>query len=160
MSAIPHMNDGTASLLREIRDRDSETGLLKAKRLYEVLLAETARSERYGNPLGCVRVCIRGLAPDQHTARLQLASRVAVVMRQTDYAGLWQTDEFLLVLPETDLRGAREFATKVKAQLDELGTGFNRSDGPAPEIATQSTAWQSGDDAESLLQRLGTRGRD
>lgn len=157
MSASIDMSDGTATLLRELRDRDSETGLLTARRLYQALLSEIARSGRYGNPLSCVLVQIQGLAADQHTARLQIANRVAVVMRTTDYAGLWQDDEFLLVLPETDEAGAHRFAAKVKQELVEVTESFNEADGPVPSIATRITAWRSGDDAEALLARLETR---
>lgn len=153
------MSEGTAALLRELRDRDTETGLLTANRLYQALLAETARSARYGNALSCVLVQIRGLDEDQHTARLQLANRVAVVMRTTDHAGLWQDDEFLLVLPETDEDGARGFADKVKEELTELGARFNEADGPAPTVVTRVTAWHSGDDAEAMLERLETKTR-
>ena len=48
MSATIDMTHDTASLLRELRDRDSETGLLTTNRLYRALLAEVARSRRYG----------------------------------------------------------------------------------------------------------------
>jgi len=157
MSATAEMTDSTASLLRELRDRDTETGLLTANRLYRALLAEVARSRRYGNPLCCVLLQVQGLAEDRHDARFQLANRVAVVMRNTDYAGLWQEDEFLLVLPETDEAGGRGFADKVKDELTELASGFDEAPGPAPTIVTRATAWQAGDDAESMLERLQTR---
>lgn len=157
MSANIDMNQGTATLLRELRDRDSETGLLTASRLYRALLAEIARSGRYGNPLACVLVQVQGLDEDQHTARLQLANRVAVVMRNTDYAGIWQEDEFLLVLPETDEAGARRFAAKVRQEMTDLTSRFNEADGPAPDIVTRVTAWKTGDDAEAILERLETK---
>lgn len=159
MSVSIDMNESAVSLLRELRDRDSETGLLTARRLYQALLGEIARSGRYGNPLSCVLVDVQGLAADQHTARLLLANRVAVVMRSTDYAGHWQDDEFLLVLPETDEAGAQRFAAKVKQALHELASSFNEADGPAPRIATRVTAWATGDDAEAMLERLETRTR-
>lgn len=159
MSASIEMNNGAVSLLRELRDRDSETGLLTARRLYQALLSEVARSGRYGNPLACVLVQVQGLDEDQHTARLQLANRVAVVMRNTDYAGIWQEDEFLLVLPETDEAGAQRFAAKVKQEMTDLASSFNEADGPAPIIATRVTAWKTGDDAEAILARLETKTR-
>lgn len=156
MNVSIEMNNGTASLLRELRDRDTETGLLTTSRLYQALLGEIARSSRYGNPLACVLVRVSGLDKDRQDARLQLANRVAVVMRTTDYAGIWQADEFLLVLPETDEAGAHRFAGKVEQELLDLISGFDR---PAPEIATRIAVWQSGDDTESILARLDTRTR-
>lgn len=159
MSASIEMNNGAVSLLRELRDRDSETGLLTARRLYQALLSEVARSGRYGNPLACVLVQVQGLDEDQHTARLQLANRVAVVMRNTDYAGTWQEDEFLLVLPETDEAGAQRFAAKVKQEMTNLTSSFNEADGPVPAIVTRVTSWKTGDDAEAMLARLETKTR-
>lgn len=159
MSASIDMTDGTAKLLRELRDRDSETGLLTPRRLYQALLSEVARSGRYGNDLSCVLLEVRGLDSDQRTARLQLANRVAVVMRNTDYAGLWQDDEFLLVLPETDEAGARGFAAKVQKELTDLASTFSEAGGPAPTVDMRVTAWQTGDDAEAILERLETKTR-
>lgn len=159
MNASTDMNGDTASLLRELRDRDTETGLLTANRLYQALLGEIARSGRYGNPLSCVLLQVQGLGADQQTARLQLANRVAVIMRNTDYAGTWRDDEFLLVLPETDEAGARGFTAKVKAELVDLASRFNEADGPAPDIITRVTAWRTGDDAEAMLERLETKTR-
>jgi GGDEF domain-containing protein len=154
MSAFPGPTKGTASLLRELRDRDGETGLLTATRLYQALLAEIARSSRYGNPLSCVLVRIRGLDQDQDTARFELANRVAVVMRNTDYAGLWHEDEFLLVLPETNEAGARGFAAKLQDELVDVTARFTEGKGPAPTVAASITGWRTGDDAEAMLARL------
>lgn len=159
MSASFDMSNGTISLLRELRDRDSETGLLTARRLYQALLSEVARSDRYGNHLSCVLLKVEGLDENQHDARLQLANRVAVVMRNTDHAGLWQEDEFLLILPETDEAGARGFAAKLQKELTELASSFNESGAPAPSVTMRATAWRSGDDAEAMLERLETKTR-
>lgn len=149
---------GAASLLRELRDRDSETGLLTANRLYRALLGEIARSERYGNTLSCVLVRIPGLSTAESEARLKLANKLADNMRNTDYAGIWDDDEFLLVLPETDEPGARDFAAKVDAELTGLAARVTETD-RIPEIITRVTAWTTGDDAEAVLHRLETKTR-
>lgn len=150
---------GTASLLRELRDRDSETGLLTANRLYRALLGEIARSGRYGNVLSCVLVRIPGLSTTESEARLKLANKLADSMRNTDYAGIWDDDEFLLVLPETDEAGARDFAAKVDAELTALATNVSKTGSAAPEIIIRVTTWTTGDDAEAILDRLETKTR-
>lgn len=150
--------EGTASLLRELRDRDSETGLLTANRLYRALLGEIARSGRYGNILSCVLVRIPGLSTAKPEARLKLANKLADSMRNTDYAGIWDADEFLLVLPETDEPGARDFAAKIDAELTDLAARVS-DDGNIPEIIIRVTTWTSGDDAEAILHRLETKTR-
>lgn len=159
MSASTEMDNGAVSLLRELRDRDSETGLLTATRLYQALLSEIARSERYGNPLTCVLLQVRGLGSEQRTTRLEMTNRVAVVMRNTDYAGIWSDDEFLLVLPETDDAGARRFADKVKKELTDLAGLYQRDDDGNFEVITRVTSWTTGDDAKAMLERLETKTR-
>jgi len=152
-------NDGTTSLLRELRERDTETGLLTENRVYRALLAEIARSERYGNALSCVLLQARGLEAANQTARFQLANRLATVMRNTDYAATWGEDGFMLVLPETDETGARRFADKVKQELSERASTLDGIDGPPPSIIAVVTAWRVGDDAEAMLSRLETTTR-
>lgn len=159
MNASTDVNSGAVSLLRELRDRDSETGLLTATRLYQALLSEIARSERYGNPLACVLLQVRGLGPEQGTTRVEMTNRVAVVMRNTDYAGIWRDDEFLLVLPETDDAGARRFADKVKKELTDLAGLYRQDDKANFEVITRVTGWTTGDDAKAMLERLETRTR-
>ena len=159
MNTVPHVSEGTASLLRELRDRDCETGLLTASRIYRALLGEIARTSRYGNPLSCVLVQLRGLADADPQIRLQLASRLADGMRNTDFAGIWDEEEFLLVLPETDEPGARRFVGKVEQDLTDLASRLGPARGVAPEIATRITTWREGDDAGAMLKHLETRTR-
>lgn len=146
-----------ASLLRELRDRDTETGLLTAVRIYRVLLGEIARSDRYGNPLSCMLLQVQGLKSAAPGDRLAMTSRLADVMRNTDFAGVWDEEEFLLVLPETNATGAQGFASKMKRTLGELVHGLSKADGADFHIETRVTTWQSGDDADAVLNRLLTR---
>lgn len=159
MNTVPDTSEGTASLLRELRDRDSETGLLTASRIYRALLGEVARTSRYGNPLSCVLLQLRDLAAAEPQTRLQLASRLADGMRNTDYAGIWDDEEFLLVLPETDEPGAWRFVGKVEEELNSLAARLGVTHGAAPVVATRITTWQEGDDAGAMLERLETRTR-
>lgn len=159
MSTSADSLTGTASLLRELRDRDTETGLLMPNRLYQALLAEIARSARYSNPLSCVRLQVHGIGTADRETRLRLASRLADSMRATDYAGIWDDDEFLLVLPETDEPGARRFTGKVEQELTELASGLNMPDAGEGFITTKMTNWRTGDDAGAILGRLETRTR-
>jgi GGDEF domain-containing protein len=153
------MNDvpGTASLLRELREKDTKTGLLTSARIFRVLLGEIARSDRYGNPLSCILLQIQGLKSASDEARLKLTSRLADVMRNTDFAGVWGEDEFLLVLPETNREGALGFAAKVEQTLGALIEDLDQRDGPL-FVATHVTNWQSGDDADAILSRLHSSG--
>jgi GGDEF domain-containing protein len=144
----------TASLLRELRDRDTDTGLLTQSRIYRILLSETARSGRYGNPLSCILLRLEGLGAVAPHDRLALTSRLADVMRSTDYAGVWTDEEFLLVLPETDRDGAEGFALKLEQALNGLGVRLSANGGAKLSVATRVANWQTPDDADALLGRL------
>lgn len=154
MNASTTENQGAVSLLRELRDRDTETGLLTAIRIYRVLLGEIARSDRYGNPLSCILLKLPGLEFVSGDVRLKLTSRLADVMRNTDFAGIWDTETFLLVLPETGDDGARQFALKVEQTLAGLIGSLKDSNGSKISITLQVTTWQTGDDADAILDRL------
>lgn len=159
MNTISSIHEGAASLLRELRDRDSETGLLTSGRAYRVLLSEVARTRRYGNPLSCVLVHAPGLGAAGPEIRLQLANRLADSIRNTDYAGIWEDEEFLLILPETDEFGARRFVGKVQSDLSALASYLGAAHGVALTVVTRIATWQGGDDAAALLTRLETRPR-
>ena len=142
----------TASLLRELTERDGETGLFTSTRVYRMLLGEVARSERYGNPLSCMLLRLRGLSSAPEDARLKMASRLADVMRNTDFAAVWNPNEFLVVLPETTELGAQAFSRKLDQVLTELGSTFGI--GIEMSIATL----RKGDDADEILRRLSSTG--
>lgn len=154
MSATANDTRAAASLLRELRDRDTETGLLTAVRIYRVLLGEIARSDRYGNPLSCILLQIRSLEELPVDARLMLTSRLADVMRNTDFAGVWDREAFLLVLPETSEQGARMFSEKVGKALGDRSAGLPGIDPADISITTRVTTWRTGDDADAILGRL------
>lgn len=147
---------GVASLLRELRDRDTDTGLLTPWRVFQCLLGEVARSERYGNKLSCLLLELRGFSAADDETRLKLTTRLADVMRNTDYAGDWGEGEFLLVLPETDDDGARAFDNKLKSALAELDLPAGTGGEPSVTITTSITTRLGGDDARAILTRLGT----
>ena len=42
------------------------------------------------------------------------------MLRETDFIGRFGGEEFLIVLPETTLEGARAFAEKVRRQIEQL----------------------------------------
>jgi GGDEF domain-containing protein len=159
MNTSTNHNQAAASLLRELRDRDAETGLLTSVRIYRVLLGEIARSDRYGNPLSCMLLQIQGLKPAPADVRLRMTTRLADVMRNTDFAGVWDDEEFLLVLPETNEVGAQGFASKVERTIGNLARSLSKEERGDFRIETRVTTWQSGDDADAILNRLFTRTR-
>ena len=104
------------------------TGLFRREALLEILDREWSRSQRYERPLA---VAIADLdffkeINDRHghlTGDLVLqrvAAELRALLRETDFIGRFGGEEFLMVLPETTLEGARQFAEKVRQRIEEL----------------------------------------
>ncbi|MDH3637093.1 MAG: diguanylate cyclase [Gammaproteobacteria bacterium] len=141
---------GYVELLRELSRTDSSTGLLTPNSVYRELLEQIARCRRYGNRLAVMRVCIEGV--EKATADLgkqeqilqEIAIKLADNVRAIDAAGQLSKDEFVLVLPETDIDGAERSAKKLMELLQE--------EHPL-EFRFGIAEWRASDDAKTLLER-------
>lgn len=101
---------------------ESLTGLLRREAILEQLDRELERAQRYGRPL---TVAVADLdhfkrVNDRHghltgdTLLRQVAQVVAGELRSTDWIGRYGGEEFLFVLPETDILGAVIMAEKIR----------------------------------------------
>lgn len=109
---------------------ESLTGLLRREAVLEILERELERARRYDRPLTV------GMADLDHfkavndryghlagdTLLKQVAQVLASGLRSTDSVGRYGGEEFLLVLPETDLAGARVVADKLRALVEDVHT--------------------------------------
>lgn len=119
------------------------TGLLRREAILEQLGREIERALRYGRPLAVALADLdhfKGINDRHgHLAGDALLRRTAQViageLRGTDAVGRYGGEEFLLVLPETDLQGAAAVAEKVRRRVQE--TTVQVEDGP-PINATVS----------------------
>jgi diguanylate cyclase (GGDEF)-like protein len=74
----------------------------------------------------------------------KLASAIRSCMRDSDFVARYGDDEFVVVMPQTSLTGARIFANRVRRRaLDELSAS----------VCCGLTEVQEGDDARALLAR-------
>jgi diguanylate cyclase (GGDEF)-like protein len=142
--------------LFESATRDSLTGLLRREAILERLDAELQRAVRYGRPLAI------GLADLDHfksvndrfghlmgDAMLNWVSRIVQSgLRSTDHVGRYGGEEFLLLLPETDLPGAVAVAEKARALVEK--ERFVDDDGRAVGGVTLSIGLASLDDLGGL----------
>ncbi|MFO1398138.1 MAG: diguanylate cyclase [Burkholderiales bacterium] len=121
--------------LEEMGRTDGMTALANRRKLFDVAEAELARHRRTGRPLALLMVDIDRfkLINDRfgHPAGDEVLCGVADVLRAccraTDTPARYGGDEFLVVLPETDLRGAEEVALRIRRELDALA--FERAPG-------------------------------
>ena len=104
---------------------DGLTGLANRRSCEETLHAELARAERFPSPLAVVVTDLDDFknVNDRfgHQAGDVVLREVAALLRETvrdiDLASRWGGEEFLLVLPGTDLEGAAHVAERVRRAL-------------------------------------------
>ena len=115
-------------LYRKLATTDMLTGVMNRYSLNHILSVEMERAMRYGKTLSFIMFdlddlkrindTLGHLAGD--TALKSVASFVSSRIRKSDSLGRWGGDEFLIVTPETDLKGAVDMAAKLQKGLREL----------------------------------------
>jgi diguanylate cyclase (GGDEF)-like protein len=114
--------------LSQLRAIDPVTGAGTYSQLKASLDAELARSRRYGRPAACLmfgfddyqalRYQLGREASDRYLARV--AKALTSCLRGADRLFRVDTDEFIVLLPETDLTGARIVAERLAATLETI----------------------------------------
>ncbi len=120
------------------------TGLLRREALLEQLDRELERALRYGRPLTVAMADLDHFKAINdrhgHLAGDALLRRVAQVLadglRSSDWIGRYGGEEFLLVLPETDLAGGAAVAEKLRSRVQ--GTQVEAEEGGGSFSATLS----------------------
>src|SRR5690606_3295480 len=96
--------------------------------ILEILDREWNRSQRYDRPLAIVIADLdRFKAVNDRYGHLggdlvlqRVAAELKSQLRETDFIGRFGGEEFLMVLPETTLEGARSFAEKARRRVEQL----------------------------------------
>ncbi len=136
---------------REVRT-DPLTGIANRRGLEDALATQFALASRYEDRFAVILVDIdhfKNINDQQGHLQgdrclQQLATLLDASARETDTVGRYGGEEFLLVLPRTDLEGASVMAERIRAKV-EKETSLSISAGVA--------AMLDGDTPESLLQR-------
>jgi diguanylate cyclase (GGDEF)-like protein len=108
---------------------DGLTGLANRRAASDALHAEAARAERLGTPLSIVLADLdefkdvndaHGHAVGDAVLRA-FAEVLRETLRESDIAGRWGGEEFLLLLPGADEEGAAQLAERVRIAVAERG---------------------------------------
>jgi diguanylate cyclase (GGDEF)-like protein len=110
---------------------DSLTGLANRRALEEVLAAEISRAHRFAHQLAVVLLDLDRFKEINdsfgHAAgdvMLRAVSRLLTSLaRQGDTVARWGGEEFVVVLPETDLAGAHRFAERLRRTIEAQSVG-------------------------------------
>ena len=152
---------------------DGLTGLANRRAASDALHAEAARAQRLETPLSVVLADldefkdvndVHGHAVGDEVLRV-FADVLRETLRESDVAGRWGGEEFLILLPGADEEGAAQLADRLRVALAARdisgapGLRVTASFGVA-EYAGQSNSEQLVDAADSALYRAKRAGRD
>jgi two-component system cell cycle response regulator len=136
------LRDKNASLER-LSTIDPVTGLRTRRWVNEFLAFEVLRSTRYHTPLALLMADLDHFKQvnDSHGHRAgdavlrDVAGTVQKTLRSTDVVGRWGGEEFLVVLPQTDLDGAVALAERVRQAVEYASS---EAEGAGPVSITLS----------------------
>lgn len=139
---------------------DELTGLLNSKALYNAMDRQVSRSRRYGNPLSIMVINIKHFNSSsgqvsQDQALKALSFFLRDQLRWVDLVGRTNEREFTLVLPETTAQDAERLADKIDQNTQNISILDDKESTASLDIAVGLTEWRKGDDARSILRRLG-----
>jgi diguanylate cyclase (GGDEF)-like protein len=154
---------------------DGLTGIANRRQCEDALSHEIARAQRLGTPLTLVLADLddfKSINDDHgHPVGDDVLREFAAVLRSTvresDLAGRWGGEEFLLLLPGTDVDGGAQLADRVRRALAERS--FLGKDGAVFEVTCSFGVAQhapDGDerelfaDADRALYRAKRRGKN
>ena len=122
--------DDKEKMLQELKllvNIDSMTQIFNRKRVEEILISEIKRSNRYETPLSILLLDIDKFKNinDNYGHNIgdevlkAFADLVKLNIRETDYFGRWGGEEFLIILPSTDLNDAYTIAEKIRIIVEK-----------------------------------------
>ena len=144
--------------IAELAIRDELTGTYNRRLLMEALARERARAERLGTPFAVCLIDVDhfkaindSLGHAAGDAVLKALPAVfAAALRPIDVLGRFGGEEFLLILPGTDLEGARAVAERVRGGVENADlAGLGRR----VRITVGVAEFRRGEDPGALLAR-------
>ncbi|MCW2389616.1 diguanylate cyclase (GGDEF)-like protein [Sphingobium sp. B11D3B] len=146
--------------------RDHLTGLLNRRGFDAVLHREVRRARRDGTALSLVSIDIDwfkayndtlGHPEGDRCLRLVACALLASSPRAADSASRFGGEEFILILPNTDLQGALAVAEKCRLALDGLDIPHPGSPKGRVTVSigvcTSPANWELRDDAAALMEK-------
>ena len=122
--------------LKRISDTDPVTGLYNHRFIIKRLNAEIRRASRYGHAVSVLMMDVDGFKEvnDSHghmfgdTALKKIALATVAACRETDVIGRYGGDEFLMVLPETEVDAAVTVSNRIRRYIQNISLMPSGSD--------------------------------
>jgi len=150
--------------LAKLSTTDSLTGLRNRRYVGEALAIEILRATRYGTPLSLLMADVDHFKhvndahghPAGDAVLVFTAETITRVLRSTDIAGRYGGEEFIAVLPHTDLEGAVVLAERLRASLAAAACVVAGGGRISFTVSAGVAQMQRGDDASALIRAADT----
>ena len=128
--ALQERSDSLSTTLEEatrLATEDSLTGIMNRRHMEQQIHVEIARAARHDSKLSLIlfdldhfKVVNDTYGHEKGDEALKRTARLASeTVRSTDLIGRWGGEEFVVLLPETEMDGAMVVAEKIRQNLDE-----------------------------------------
>lgn len=160
-------------ILANLATTDELTGLMNRRSIMETLVNEFALSDRHNRPLSVILLDLDhfksvndryGHAVGDQVLQAS-AETMRLMMRRTDLVGRYGGEEFMIMLPNTNLDGALELGRKINRELSQIEWPDNPSmritiSGGVAEKQSHDTVDSMIHDADMALYRAKEGGRN
>ncbi len=145
----------TSKELEVLSITDGLTGLYNRHHFEQALESEMARARRYQSDLALLLLDIDHFKTINDTHGHQVGDQVLVQMaaalqervRETDIAGRWGGEEFVIILPNADLAHANTFAESLRQRIHDI----TFADAQRITVSIGVAAWQVEDSVDTLF---------
>lgn len=146
-------------LSEESRLYDKLTGVYKKEVIEEMLLRQMELAKRTGKNLSVLLIDVDDFRKVNRTLGRSVGDRmlkdlgflIRKNLRKSDIAGRWDSDQFIVILPETSLEGAEKVARKF---LDKVKDFFEGNYNYPLTISIGITAYEKMDSVEKIIYKL------
>ena len=146
------------SKLEKLAEKDPLTGLYNRRKMIELIDEQLRRSERYSTSFCLLMVDIDDFKLVNDTCGhqkgdeilLEVSDLMRSVLRETDVISRWGGEEFLILMPQTDLDGGTAVAEKLRLEVKKR---LRLHGGESLSVSIGITAYRDGDSLEQLVSR-------
>lgn len=147
--------------LSKLAITDALTRCMNRRGITMALLDAMAQAERYGTPLSVALGDIDNFKPinDQYghdagdKVLVTVASVLADSLRMPDKVGRYGGEEFLIILPHTNMAQAKKIVDRIRASVGNARTPIGGDKKLKVTISMGVTQFRKGEDLEQLLSR-------
>lgn len=147
--------------LSKLAITDALTRCMNRRGITMALLDAMAQAERYGTPLSVALGDIDNFKPinDQYgheagdKVLVNIASVLADSLRMPDKVGRYGGEEFLIILPHTNMAQAKKIVDRIRASVGNARTPIGADKKLKVTISMGVTQFRKGEDLEQLLSR-------